>query len=293
MTPPAGPLNLREMDRQEVRRIAEEVGLGRVAEAIESQAVTSLRFDLQQQEFVAPGRTRFGGVPDLPLGTEWPRWNEVPLIFIGQIALSDLGGTSVQGELPEAGVVSFFYGGSEKAWGFDPAERGASRVLYFAPDQRLERVTEPDGIPQDGPLAPCAWQPRDELTVPPWESSLVETWALSKQEREAYFTVADKVVDPEQEPINRLLGHPDPVQGDMQLECQLVTNGVYMGGGLDDPRADALRPGAVDWRLLLQIDSDEALGSMWGDVGRVYFWIRDADLRAGRFDASWHVMQCA
>ena len=32
---------------------------------------------------------------------------------------------------------------------------------------------------------------------------------------------------------------------------------------------------------------------MWGDVGRLYFWIRDADLRARRFDATWLILQCS
>ena len=64
--------------------------------------------------------------------------------------------------------------------------------------------------------------------------------------------------------IHRLLGHPDPVQGDMQLECQLASNGIDCGdaGGYRDPRVPALRPGAADWRLLLQIDSDDAAGMM-------------------------------
>jgi hypothetical protein len=30
-------------------------------------------------------------------------------------------------------------------------------------------------------------------------------------------------------PIHRLLGHPDPVHGDMQLECKLAANGLYCG----------------------------------------------------------------
>jgi uncharacterized protein YwqG len=66
----------------------------------------------------------------------------------------------------------------------------------------------------------------------------------------------------------------------MQLECQLVTNGLYCGdaSGYDDPRRRALETGATDWRLLLQIDSDDVLGSMWGDSGRVYFWIREQDV---------------
>jgi uncharacterized protein YwqG len=95
--------------------------------------------------------------------------------------------------------------------------------------------------------------------------------------------------------IHRLLGHPDPVQGNMQLECQLVTNGLYCGDGTghEDPRASALEAGARDWRLLLQIDTDDTLGSEWGDTGRVYFWIREQDLAAQRFDSAWHIMQCS
>jgi uncharacterized protein YwqG len=31
---------------------------------------------------------------------------------------------------------------------------------------------------------------------------------------------------------------------------------------------------------------------MWGDSGRLYWWIREADLAEGRWDATWLVLQC-
>jgi uncharacterized protein YwqG len=81
----------------------------------------------------------------------------------------------------------------------------------------------------------------------------------------------------------------------MQLECQLVTHGLYCGDatGYRDPRAETLRPGAADWRLLLQIDSDEHAGMMWGDVGRIYYWMREEDLAAAAWDTAWLILQCA
>jgi uncharacterized protein YwqG len=54
-----------------------------------------------------------------------------------------------------------------------------------------------------------------------------------------------------------------------------------------------LAAGAIDWVLLLQIDSDDATGMYWGDLGRIYVWIRKDDLRHGRFDAAWLVLQCS
>src|SRR5205814_3675825 len=90
-----------------------------------------------------------------------------------------------------------------------------------------------------------------EMTAAPWEFSEVGALNLSRDERMAYAGA----IEEDAGPIHRLLGHPEPVQGDMQLECQLVSHGLYCGdaSGYRDTRATALRPGAADWRLLLQI----------------------------------------
>jgi uncharacterized protein YwqG len=31
---------------------------------------------------------------------------------------------------------------------------------------------------------------------------------------------------------------------------------------------------------------------MWGDAGRLYFWIRKQDLAEQSFDAVWAILQC-
>ena len=52
----------------------------------------------------------------------------------------------------------------------------------------------------------------------------------------------------------------------MELECELVTNGLYVGdpSGYNDPRAKELEKNVNDWTLLLQVDSDhEKTGMMW------------------------------
>lgn len=100
-----------------------------------------------------------------------------------------------------------------------------------------------------------------------------------------------------EDPTHRLLGHPQPIQGEMELECQHASNGINCGGvrlsAQESARAKELESGAADWRLLLQIDTDtDGPGWMWGDVGRIYFWILKQDLKAHRFDNVWLVLQC-
>ena len=77
--------------------------------------------------------------------------------------------------------------------------------------------------------------------------------------------------------LQRLLGNPDHIQGDLQgLSADVA--------GTQD---------ANGWRLLLQVDSDlAATGMEWGDEGRLYWMIRHEDLVAARFDRTVLHAQC-
>ena len=52
------------------------------------------------------------------------------------------------------------------------------------------------------------------------------------------------------------------------------------------------RPGAANWRLLLQFDTDDDLGVMWGDAGVIYYWVEAPAALAGRFENAWLILQC-
>jgi uncharacterized protein YwqG len=102
------------------------------------------------------------------------------------------------------------------------------------------------------------------------------------------------------EPHHQLLGHPKEIQREMQLECQLASNGINCGNGPggENLLGTTLRQNAMDWRLLLQLDTDDDWsagkpGMMWGDCGRLYFWIRHQDLASKAFEKSWMILQCS
>ena len=55
---------------------------------------------------------------------------------------------------------------------------------------------------------------------------------------------------------------------------------------------ECLVAGPGEWRLLLQLDSDDRAKMMWGDAGMLYFWMRQEDLAQRGFDQAWLILQC-
>jgi uncharacterized protein YwqG len=226
------------------------------------------------------GRSRLGGAAELPPGTEWPRRNGAPLSLIAQLFLDELAAHDRKGLLPQRGSLAFFYDAEEQPWGFDPADRDGFAVMSVPDDVETAQRSEGEVFP------PLQLDAQPELTLPPDAAEL----GLGEAEQEAYLDLLGVLNDTR----HRCVGHPDQIQGDMQLEAQLVSHGLYCGDetGYDDPRAEELAKGAASWRLLLQVDSDEERDMFWGDVGRLYYWIREEDLRRGSFDAAWLILQC-
>jgi uncharacterized protein YwqG len=266
----------------------------------------------EDPEDLKVGSSRMGGCPDLPSGFEWPRYGgskvgwdatarkpvkspprDKPLDFIAQIRLEEVAPLLVSdNSLPATGMLYFFYDIEHQPWGFDPTDRGAWRVLLLERSGvTLVRARNPEPESSFSSNA-CSLSFNLEWSLP--EESCNEhdeDWCDAWEELAARLSAEE----PQLSVMHRLLGHPQQIQGDMALECQLVSNGLYWGDstGYQDPRGGALEPGKGDWRLLLQVDSDEDNpGWMWGDSGRIYFWIRDDDLRQRRFENCWLVLQC-
>jgi uncharacterized protein YwqG len=153
---------------------------------------------------------------------------------------------------------------------------GLGRIV----EQLLERRPASDALPEEARFGELDLEARGDLIG----------GDRGTRETDAYFELLGGL---EGDSSERCLGYPGQIQGDMQVEAQLVMHD-YLGDatGSDDPRAKELAAGAASWRLLFQVDSHEELGMYWGDVGRLYYWIREEALRRGAFEASWLILQC-
>ncbi len=230
----------------------------------------------------------FGGSPPRIEGVEWPRVEDRPLCFLACIDLAEVPNTL--GWLPQSGTLLFFYDMLKQPWGFDPKDRGAWRVLYQSGSNSSEKhETQPAGVECD---LPRCWIRYESASVPPvWTPE--RYGEISDEDHDSLELYLDSMHG--KDPKHQIGGFPNAVQNDyMELECQLASNGLYCGNqsGYEDPRASALEAGAADWKLLLQIDTDDDLEVMWGDDGRLYFWVREDEAKQCDFSNAWVVLQC-
>lgn len=240
------------------------------------------------------GMSKLGGLPVADAALAWPSWQGKPMSFLGQIDLAAIPRDEVSSLLPQQGVLYFFYDQQQGTWGFDPKDRGSWKVIYRDSASAANRVPPPPGLVKEAVFKERPLTFRRIDVYPDWQDERIAALKLTDPQFDAYIDLTSSSY--EDQPAHQMLGYPAPIQGnDMDLESQLASNGVYMGDatGYHSPQAKALESGRSDWVLLLQLDSDDAAGMMWGDVGRLYFWIRKSDLVNRNFDNVWMILQCS
>jgi uncharacterized protein YwqG len=279
---------------------ATKTGMGRVYPILKEFLEPALAFSLVKVKpgKALKGKSHQGGMPDLPVGFQWPEHSGRPLDFLLQVNCAELAEFDLESALPKAGLLAFFYDLEEQPWGYDPDDLDGFKVAYFENSSELKLHPIPA---QSKPLPTCALQFSACLTAPsPWSrvyEKLQSRIAFKPEEEDNYFEFIDKLDEfaYSKGGQHRLLGHPANLQGDMQLEAQLVTHGINCGGpeGYRSAQAKPFEAGADDWRLLLQLDSDSMANLTWGDAGMLYFWIRKEDLQARAFERAWMKLQCS
>jgi uncharacterized protein YwqG len=260
-----------------------------LVEAVLRGALPSIRLVAQlPQKGKAPrlGGSHIGGLPDLPKGVAWPRLSaalkgtasalqreDEPLWFLMQVNLAELASTNVANLLPKAGMLYFFFHWHSAD---EPDAEDAGLVLFHGGGtRRLLCVQAPADMHTIGQFRGYDVTPHLEWTLPPLCNST--NCHLNFWDNLDYLVYKAQGFDDGwgPAPVHRMLGHPEFLQ------------------------ADGLSEGDV---LLLQVSSDcpagiegvepyPETGMMWGDVGRIYYGISEADLKARQFGNVWAVLE--
>lgn len=276
---------------EDIRHVFKSFGLDKYLPKIEPlvRPVIELELNPTAEENIPNNYSKIGGKPDLPKDYNWPKTGELKsMSFIAQLNMEDIKQHDEENLFPSDGTISFFYCADQQAWGFDPNDKNSFKVIYFNSSQNLQKADFPTDLESESIFKPNTIKFTKSLSIPTWDDDSI-VGLIEDEDSDNYFEVSHGSE-------NQILGYANNIQNTMELECQLVTNGLYCGdtSGYNDPRRKELEREKKDWVLLLQIGSeDEETGMMWGDLGRIYFWIKKQDLKDKKFENTWCILQCS
>lgn len=285
------------MNKEELKDLFSKHNLASIWHKIEHLIKNSIRIKIERtDDQIMLGKSKLGGRPDLPKDINWFEFEGKSLSFIAQINCLEVSDFDIEKKLPNTGIIYFFYDSNQETWGFDPKDKGNFKVYYYDGNiENLEHKEIPPDLDSYSIFKSCSISFKNELSIPDFDSNILSE-ALNNEKKDYYdyYYELDEDIFKDDYTINKLLGYSNNIQGDMELQCELVTNGLYCGdsSGYENPKAETLRENIKDWQLLLQIDSNDEAEMMWGDAGRLYFWIKKIDLENKNFENTWFSLQC-
>lgn len=239
-----------------------------------------------------PVIAQLGGLPTLPVNS-WPVWDgHGPLSHVLSFDCAPAAALLPELGLPPDGRLAFFYydaaalDADSTVGTWDPATRPGFRVRHLHPETSTRAditdaatpappgVTVYPAVPltavrtvtwpsYETPMVEAAWQrcglegPRPGVPVDEVRALYDALWELPAG---GYDT-------------HQIGGHPCPQQGPVELEVEQLRHGLEgLPFAWQDP---AMESAAAGWQNLLQVASDDVARMMWGDVGQLYYLVRD------------------
>ena len=301
-----------------VLQLLKQHGLETYADLVRDELEPAVRLVARPSRHAVPlGRSKLGGEPHLPEATAWPMHRTGrPMHFLAQVRLSGLPkGHLPRGLLPESGWLYFWW--DSTCWAIESDDwQGDGFIVTFEPDESLPlsprqfpsfQAEAPPHLRKIKWYTPPEFKPDPELAVRMLPVMSVRNDAIHRLGdaakgtfgRNAFNRVLDFYRDVlvERGPGHRLLGDAFEMQGDMRQECHRESRACgypLRGGEPPPPEQLPYKPSTEDekrpWRMLAVFDTDERLGWEWSDAGRLYFWIREQDLAARRFDLAHYAV---
>lgn len=235
--------------------------------------------------------SRIGGDPDLPTSVDWPVTSDgTAMTFLAQLRLNEMVPHDVSTLLPANGMLYFFIGVDEPAYGIE------HKVIYL-PEEKLQeakRSPSPEETTLEGEFTGYRVSARSTMEPPNYgyvDYDLIED---DEHDYELYEELCFELNDKNSSDLAMMFGYPSTQHGDCEYEAalHLLTGQKYtysMESALKtitdhfNGDSDRAKREVQDTLLLLALDSDQDVGFCWWDAGELQFFIRKEDLLAGNF----------
>jgi uncharacterized protein YwqG len=226
--------------------------------------------------------SRMGGAPDLPPGAEWPSGFDGPRAFLAQLDLVAVRNAGGPHWLPDAGALYFF----DDTLSDDP-----KLVVVIYADQPGSELTAPPaalGAKRRRPERRVQFLSFPSLPSLDWLGQDLQALDVDDHELDALSDAPDEPFGDELQ--HRIGGYPSEIQEEqMSIAAELASRGLQRDHSRPLPRG--VRKASGDWRLLFQADTDPSLKMSFGDAGRLYVFIREADARTAEFSKTVTIWQ--
>lgn len=232
------------MNSDDIRRVIESSPVAKHVDAIMALTIPAVKMKTYLVEDDLPlGTSRMGGAPDLPPGAPWPESKGRPMEFLAQIDFAAAAAAYRLPDFPDSGWVALFRDLRAMEEGDYDDRRQWQWLQFDCPAEILVRNEQPLDVTERFNFCEIIFEP--ELCLP---NDVQERFAAADPalEEEIYEYLDNTIWDIRNGPYHRLGGIPMLIQSD-----------------IDDYRG---------WEFLMQIDSDDEVGWMWGDMGRIYNW---------------------
>ena len=238
-----------------------------------------------------PTHTKLGGKPTASASFKWPCVDGEPLAFLAQLDLAELTSTFNIDWLPETGNLLFFYDVDTMPWGGEIEDKALWKVIYL--QQTDTEIDFPRQLAEEFRFNEVYLKAIKTEQLPSLDREEAKALNLSEEQQKTYYELCDREFG--DQPAHQISGFPECIQNDdMELECQLLNHRINIDDAsvYQSEAAQKLQTGASDWKLLLQLDTDENAEMMWGDCGTLYFWVKEQEAKATNFDNVWMILQC-
>ncbi|HDX9577208.1 TPA: DUF1963 domain-containing protein [Bacillus pseudomycoides] len=251
-----------------IEELIEKYQLNHIKDELLMAAFDCIKVVPTQEEILPIGISKMGGSPDLPAELAHPTYKGHHLHFVAQFNLAEMKVVGIKNDLPEKGMLYFFYFADDKHEDFYEVYGNSNikeswRILYYeGTTEELQKTHQ-----MKGQYSQC------RITFEKVQK-LPELFIENEDDSDRFLQLLEELI-PDHYENHQIFGTPFSVQTEVFEEAQEFMNVHHS-----------------EMTLLFQVDSDEQhLNMMWGDMGMLYFCIASEDIKQCRFENACCILQ--
>jgi uncharacterized protein YwqG len=245
------------------------------------------------KEKIKIGKSKFGGLPDMPKGAQWPSLNGFPFAFIGQINLEEIK-FDIENKLPKKGILYFFFSTNQTDYQFEPFDK-IHKVLYFDESfMDLKTQDYPINYNEFAKFKECGIEFNEHYSLPSYQNYQIIENGFSDEDENLLFEANElicEITGANQDIGHQILGNANAVQGDVSYwwayqNCNIENQ-------VSEEKKTEIQKNEKEIILLLQVDMLDEIPEFhkFGANGGIYFGIKKQDLENKKFENTKFIIQ--